>query len=202
VAFEPRGFEGTALVRIVAVLKLPVRFEVVALSDRDGEATMRSIADIGGSSTIESANTLSYSIATSVVESRVRSATLDSYRLENVGFIKIDVEGHENSVLRGGTETISKSRCNLLIECEERHAPGAIDTLFAFAAALDYRGFFLMDGKLRHISEFELHLHQRRENLGDWRDGWKRHGIYINNFIFVPAERSRSFETECAKLLD
>lgn len=39
----------------------------------------------------------------------VPTKTLDKMKIENVGFIKIDVEGHEYSVLKGGIELIKKS---------------------------------------------------------------------------------------------
>jgi len=35
-------------------------------------------------------------------------ATLDSYEFDNVGFIKVDVEGHEASVFKGAIETIKR----------------------------------------------------------------------------------------------
>lgn len=36
--------------------------------------------------------------------------TLDSYRLVNVGFLKIDVEGHEKEVLEGAVETLQSNQ--------------------------------------------------------------------------------------------
>ena len=42
--------------------------------------------------------------------------TLDSLNLENVGFIKIDVEGFEELVLRGGRETIIRDKPIMYIE--------------------------------------------------------------------------------------
>ena len=43
-------------------------------------------------------------------------ASLDSYEFENVGFIKIDVEGFEEMVLRGGRETILRDKPIMYIE--------------------------------------------------------------------------------------
>jgi FkbM family methyltransferase len=42
--------------------------------------------------------------------------TLDSYNLENVTFIKVDVEGHELEVIKGASETINRNKPDLLIE--------------------------------------------------------------------------------------
>ena len=50
----------------------------------------------------------------------VRVETLDSFGLQDVGLIKIDVEGHEDKVLRGGIETLRKCRPVLIIEIEKR----------------------------------------------------------------------------------
>jgi len=41
---------------------------------------------------------------------------LDDLKLENVGFVKIDVEGHEAEVLRGAANIITRDRPNFLIE--------------------------------------------------------------------------------------
>jgi FkbM family methyltransferase len=58
------------------------------------------------------------SIGTSSLSGTIDVAitTLDSYNFENVGLIKIDVEGFEEQVLRGGTKTILASKPVLYIE--------------------------------------------------------------------------------------
>jgi FkbM family methyltransferase len=50
--------------------------------------------------------------------------TLDSYNLDNVGFIKLDVEGWEEEVLRGGRETIIRNKPIMYIE-DDREAKSA-----------------------------------------------------------------------------
>ena len=50
------------------------------------------------------------------VKDKVVTKTLDSLNLSNVTMIKIDVEGHENSVLNGGIETIKKNNPIIFIE--------------------------------------------------------------------------------------
>lgn len=42
--------------------------------------------------------------------------TLDSFNIDNISFIKIDVEGHERSVLDGAINTICKNTPTILIE--------------------------------------------------------------------------------------
>jgi FkbM family methyltransferase len=52
----------------------------------------------------------------------VELRTLDSFALADVGFIKIDVEGHELDVLRGAAATIAASRPHLMIEVRSDEA--------------------------------------------------------------------------------
>lgn len=51
----------------------------------------------------------------------VQVIRLDDINLEKVSLIKIDVEGHELSVLRGGSETIRKNRPHLYIEIQNEN---------------------------------------------------------------------------------
>jgi hypothetical protein len=98
----------------------------------------------------------------------------------NVGFIKIDVEGHEAAVLRGASRLIEQSAPTLLIEIEQRHIQGPIQDVFNMVAEMGYAGFFLKDWVLRSIATFDLeedqlkHLHKLHSRR------------YINNFIFMP----------------
>lgn len=48
---------------------------------------------------------------------RYKLITLDSLKLEKVNFIKIDVEGQELNVIKGGTKTILKNKPVIFFEC-------------------------------------------------------------------------------------
>ena len=84
-----------------------VHVQQVALSDKSGTAQLRVPGSKKGLNTglatVEPANN---SLGEEVSCFDVQLRTLDSYALRNVGFIKIDVEGHELAVLRGGRELI------------------------------------------------------------------------------------------------
>ena len=54
-----------------------------------------------------------------VIEVPVRR--LDDFGFTAVSFVKVDVEGHEARVLRGGEQTIAACRPTLLVEIEQRH---------------------------------------------------------------------------------
>lgn len=51
----------------------------------------------------------------------VEVTTLDSFELRDVGFIKIDVEGHELAVLKGSEETLRRCRPTVLVEIKQQH---------------------------------------------------------------------------------
>ena len=51
-----------------------------------------------------------------IVQDKITTKTLDSLNLSNISMIKIDVEGHENSVLNGGIETIKRNQPIIFIE--------------------------------------------------------------------------------------
>ena len=71
--------------------------------------------------------------------------TLDSYELSDVNFIKIDVEGHEESVLRGAVKTIEENDYpKILFESwPERNsdfpAKELRESLFGFIKSLEYK---------------------------------------------------------------
>ena len=78
---------------------------------------------------------------------RVRAEKLDNLiKKENIGFIKIDVEGHEKNVLIGAEQIIKKCKPNLLIEIEERHTNDKVQNTINFINDFGYNSFF-SDGK-------------------------------------------------------
>ena len=52
----------------------------------------------------------------------IKSKKLDNFTFSNrISFIKIDVEGHEMSVIKGAENTIKQYKPTLLVEIEEKH---------------------------------------------------------------------------------
>ncbi|HEY3696509.1 FkbM family methyltransferase [Phenylobacterium sp.] len=100
---------------------------------------------------------------------------LDQLGLNDVGFIKIDVEGFELEVLRGCASILSQDRPNLLIEMEERHTKQPIREMIEEVCSYKYRAMALVRGALKDISTVDLRNH------ADPLDRPK----YIFNFIFV-----------------
>jgi len=153
----------------------------VALSDHEGISQIRLPQGNPSWATIESHNTLSLA-QVPTVSIAIQTRTLDGYHLDNIGFIKIDVEGHEEGVLQGGKETIRRNRPVVLVEVEERHNAGSIERVRQFLEGLGYQGFFFEGGKLNPIENFDLAKDQPIQNV----DVTGKTGRYINNFIFTP----------------
>ncbi len=113
----------------------------------------------------------------------VRLRTLDSFDFKSVSLIKIDVEGHEFSVIEGAIATISVSRPALLIEIEQRHTNRPIDEVFAKVQGLGYQGFFVDRGRITSLEKFDAAIHQSLANFNG------RKVPYINNFLFLHRDR-------------
>lgn len=112
----------------------------VALSDKNGEAQLRIPIERGvpltGLASIELANTQFRFEKINIVH--VPTRTLDSFNLPSVGFIKIDVEGHELTVLQGAQALIRRDRPILLIEVEDAFRPNARSKVSELLATLGY----------------------------------------------------------------
>lgn len=113
--------------------------------------------------------------------------TLDSFNLSNVGFIKIDVEGAEMSVVHGAICTIRTSHPALLIEIEKRHCADSFSAIFNMLQDEGYHCFFLHQNSLLPYDQFDVTTHQRVENLG------VACRTYINNFLFLHNSRLKSY---------
>jgi FkbM family methyltransferase len=159
-----------------------IHLHAVALSDRDGEAQLRLPRGLWSCATIDTRNPLEVADHRPIDTISVPMRRLDSYGFTNVGFIKIDVEGHEERVLQGALGTLGDSGPTLLIEIEERHNPGSLARVTALLGGLDYEGCFLDGTRLRPIAEFHLERDQNQANVGIRG----RLGRYINNFLFKP----------------
>ena len=191
-AFEPRRAQTLELREMVQYLSLPVRVEAVALSDTRCKTKLRILEKDVGRSTIESDNVLEDPDGSATLEITVPTRRLDDYELDVISFIKIDVEGHELSVLRGSSETIRRCLPTMLIEIEERHKPNSICDVSDFLSGFGYEGYFILNRNLVSMKYFDKIKHQDSRNIGGWKTNWRRSGVYVNNFFFVTASlRSR-----------
>ena len=61
---------------------------------------------------------------------------------KKIGFIKIDVEGHEENVLSGSINLIKKHKPNLLIEIEKRHSNKNVSDTIEYINKFGYKSYF------------------------------------------------------------
>lgn len=177
-AFEPLPRFSATLARAFP----RVHVESVALSECAGSCEIRVPVYNPTMATIEQGNSLPYAEASSEIERHIVPVkTLDEYALADVGFIKIDVEGHELGVLHGARCTIEAGRPALLIELVERVRPGVIREAADWLGALGYQGYYLRDGKLHTLAGFDPAALQPDGALSSYG----RRGLFINNFHFL-----------------
>lgn len=189
VAFEPMPHLADGLRR-----KFPtrVRVEAMALSDESGTVELRMpIVDgvvVTGCSTISSDASSTYPAYQGI---DVPMDRLDDVYQGKAGFIKIDVEGHEQAVLNGAIETIRRCRPRMLVQIDDRLSSGGLERARAFFAELGYRGFFIHNGNIKPAERFSVDRMQHLVNLPDLiapLQARERFGRYIYNFIFLPSE--------------
>lgn len=177
---EPNKVLSRRLARVFGEKKV----KRLAVSDTDGTAELRIPirSSFDGRGIASLADHLSTDSAVRI--ERVVTARLDSLGLANIGFIKIDVEGHELAALRGATALLAKEHPNLIIEIEERHCPGSLQAVTNLLSTLGYHGFHYSDARLRPINV--AHVKQQQEQF--LRDEFARGGPrirYLNNFVFT-----------------
>lgn len=85
----------------------------------------------------------------------INTVSLDEIDLKNIGFIKIDIEGHEFEALKGMENLINSCNPVMQIEIEQRHHNQPIDKIFQYILKFNYSGFFIRDYKLVSIDEFD-----------------------------------------------
>jgi len=111
--------------------------------------------------------------------------TLDNFCINNkidmINFIKIDVEGSEFDILKGGYNTLKKFKPIMIIEIEDRHHQNdRINEIFKFIDSIGYeiKFFDLISFDFKSIDLFSISKNQKIEDI--------KTDKYINNFICFP----------------
>jgi len=80
-------------------------------------------------------------------EIEVRTVTIDSYKFEDVGFIKVDTEGTELDVLEGARETIDKYLPTCMVECYFKFNKYPLETTYNYFNQRGYNCAYNEKGK-------------------------------------------------------
>lgn len=188
IAFEPNPDQARYLRQAFGGR---VQVENLALSDRDGEIALliplSNGNDRAGQATISPGPWLDDRAIRRVT---VAMRTLDGLGLDGVGFIKLDVEGHELAVLEGGRALLVHEMPTVLVELEERFGEGSIARTRGLMEELGYHGLYLDGATVRPIANFDPQRHQQMAH-------WGKEGLYINNFIFIA---QNGFDAACERL--
>jgi len=162
--------------------KTNIKIENMAVSSESGDAELRiPIRDITASfdyeekyklgiATIHKTNNLDNEKFETIKS--INKVSLDEYNFEHqIGFLKIDVEGHELDILRGAKKFITRNMPTMLIEIEERHSGVQPNIAINEIEQLGYKCFFVDDN-------FSL---QRIQNPNELKN---------NNFVFIPNKKN------------
>jgi FkbM family methyltransferase len=173
VAFEPQPVLAK---RLAASGIRGLTVHNVALSDTDGVAELH----VPRSSYSGIASLKELEVPADTV--RVPLTRLDSFELADVGFFKIDVEGHEEPLLHGAEETLRQSSATVFVEIEERHNPGGLARIHAWLVDLGYTDVqFRQHAAMHPFAEFDLARDQLQQR--------PLTAAYANNFMFTRPSR-------------
>jgi FkbM family methyltransferase len=173
----------------------------LAIGAELGEITLRVPIDEQGNtnfalSTASTDNQLQVFSKTNVVEYRVPQDTLD-HILEGfgkIGFIKIDVEGFEGTVLDSGLETLKTHKPILLIEIFSGYN-AKFREVFKLLDDLGYAFYCIEKSSLRLGVSEDLNI---LEKLKDTYQGIDSSGQV--DFLFVDRQHSLKMNKICARL--
>ena len=178
-AFEPHPHNYAFSKK--ALPKEKVKLFTEALSNKNGEAQLQIPVEY------ESAGSISKSFEGRKVHSfKVVTKKMDDFNFKNIGFMKIDAEGHEYEIIDGARNTIAENKPNLIVEIEQRHISRPIQEVFDEIINMGYKGFYYFNGDIHPLSAFSWKELQPTEFIGI-------HTNYVNNFMFIHNSRNVPF---------
>ncbi len=178
--FEPQSNLFQYLQKIKSLFHWDnVELNHLALSDSEGSVTLFIPGGKKGKSSSPGASIFKdFGESEFTLQEEVRTQTLDAFCAEkNIrpNFLKVDVEGNELRVFRGGIDTLKTCKPSILVEIEERHVgkEQVLET-FEFLHSLGYTGYVLKGMEQLPLTEFRFEIHQNQSDPNN----------YCNNFIF------------------
>jgi FkbM family methyltransferase len=180
IAFEPQQVLYNYIQKMKSLLNWQnVTIEHIALSDAQTEATLFIPTNHKSKASAPGATILNNRERDDIgFTEQVRTDTLDHYcSLNNIepNFLKIDVEGNELNIFKGGMNTLRKYKPKIIVECDAGYVGEAqVKETFALLQELGYTASFVAGSVILPLSDFSFEKHQNRES----------NTPFYNNFIF------------------
>jgi FkbM family methyltransferase len=186
-SYEPHPSNRVVLAKL-AKARPNVHFRPVAVSDTVGQAEMQ--VPVFGSRHVTAQSSIAHGFD-GQDGVRVEKVSVPTVRLDDelgdmkIDFIKIDVEGHEISVLRGASAMLRKYLPPMLIEIEQRHLDHPIKDVFTEIEDLGYSLYFIDGAVLHPIDQFDLERHQMSAVVPNEFTPFSMPTGYVYNFCAV-----------------
>jgi len=163
-SFEPNPLLYPHLKRNLKKIINNIKLYNLALSDKNGETRLK--LPIRNNSIFSTNIEELYQLGAASIhpenkfekfkEVVVKMKKLDDLKIENkIGFIKIDVEGHELEVIKGSSKIISENMPILLVEIEKRHTNKPVLESINYIKNMGYDCFFVKNKKLISVENLE-----------------------------------------------
>ena len=179
-AFEPQS----ALYQYISRLKSNfhwdnVNIEHLALSDSEGTVTLYIPVNKVKQDTSPGATIVGDKLNLNTMRTeQVKTEMLDAYCLRHKiqpAFLKIDVEGNELRIFKGGAATLQQYKPKILVEIEARHiGQEKVRETLAFMESLGYAGSFIHGMDRKPVASFSFDKYQNTDDMVN----------YCNNFVF------------------
>jgi len=180
IGFEPQTFLFQYLTKIKALFKWEnVNIENLALSNNTGHQSLYFPLASAGKTSSPSATIVQHGNDTEFTAmEEVTITTLDEYCTHHQiipQFLKVDVEGNELNVFKGGIHTLTKHRPKIIVEIEARHiGQEQVLATIQFLESLGYHGKIIKGYDYIPTEQFTF---DKFQNLNNKK-------AYCNNFIF------------------
>ncbi len=180
IAFEPQSILYKYNQKIKALFNWDnVTVEHIALSDKQGEATLLIPTNSMSKTSAPGATIVNDRERDDIgFTEKVVTDSLDHYCSTNniqPNFLKIDVEGNELNIFKGGINTLQKYKPKIIVEIDAGYVGrDKMMETFHFLNHIGYTATFINDDKRLPIEQFNFEQHQTHGNGA----------FFCNNFIF------------------
>lgn len=185
ISYEPHP-ANSAVLQKLARAKSNVTFRQSAVSDADASAELQ--VPRNHSRLVPAQSSLAHGFSGVTVEAlSVRTVALDDELSSEprIDFIKIDVEGHEQAVLRGGASVLRRLLPPMLIEIEQRHLEVPVSDVLSQLEDIGYCVFYIDGQTLRPAEVFDVQRDQLSKITVDEFVPFGMPKDYVCNFCAV-----------------